>query len=219
MTALTNPTSGRRGARSAAATAEFGRLRSQASALARSRWPNVDADDIGRRVVLRLRRERESGQRHREISMWLRNAVYELVLRDQRADRGDDRHYAELTVLLQELATPTQGRIGTDLLLRAVSNLHPRDVAMLRLTLLGHSSDAVAARLGAGRIEVDRAYDRGRARLRAAIDDDDDLRAALRRAVRDSIQPVRYSVRRRNTRSPVLTTPLTPEVQARAGAA
>ena len=218
MTALTNPTSRRRGARSAAATAEFGRLHSQAAALARSRWPNLDADDIGRRVVLRLRREREAGQRNREISTWLRSAVFELVVRDQRADRGDDRHYAELTVLLQELATPTRGRIRTDLLLRAVSHLHPRDVAMLRLTLLGHSSDAVAERLGARRIEVERAYDRGRARLRAAIEDDDELREALRRAVRGSIRPLRRSARRSPSHRPVLT-PIVPNMQAPVGAA
>jgi DNA-directed RNA polymerase specialized sigma24 family protein len=218
MTALPNPTSRRRGARSAAATAEFGRLHSQAAALARSRWPNVDADDIGRRVVFRFQREQESGQRHREISTWLRSAVYGMVVRDQRADRGDDRHYAELTVLLQELATPTLGRVRSDLLLRAVCNLHPRDLAMLRLTLLGHSSDAVAERLGVQPVEVERGYDRGRARLRAAIEDDDELRVALRRAVRDRIRPLRHSFRRPYPRRPVLTQGA-PEVQAPVGAA
>jgi DNA-directed RNA polymerase specialized sigma24 family protein len=218
MTALPNPTSRRRGARSAAATAEFGRLHSQATALARSRWPNLDADDIGRRVVLRFRREREAGHLHREIATWLRSAVYEQVVRDQRADRGDDRHYVELTVLLQELATPSLGRLPSDLLLRAMSNLHPHDIAMLRLTLLGHSSDAVAERLGARPIEVDRAYDRGRARLRAAIEDDDELREALRQVVRARIRTVRYPARRPYPRRPVLTQ-VAPQVQAPVGAA
>ena len=140
---------------------------------------------------VRFRHERIAGYRHDDLSIWLRSAVYELVVRDQRADRGDERRYEELTVLLQEVATPTRGRIRPDLLVRALRNLHPRDVVMLRLKLLGHSNGAVAERLGVRIAEVDRAYDRGRARLRATIHADADLRDALRQAARD-LSSARY---------------------------
>ncbi len=202
MTALTSPTSSRRGARSAVRTAESGRLHTQAAALVRSRWPGLDANDIAHRVVLRLQHERNAGYRHDDLSIWLRSAVYELVVRDQRADRGDDRHYEELTVLLQELATPARGRIRTDLVRRALHHIHPRDVVMLRLKLLGHSDTAVAERLGVRIVEVDRAYDRGRARLRATIDSDGELRDALGQAAR-GVRLARYSARRPRQRRPV----------------
>ncbi len=83
---------------------------------------------------------------------------------------------------------------------RATTNLHPRDVAIVRPLLAGHRFDAVAQRFGLPVGAVEQAYGRVRARLRATIETDPALRTALSEAreaarVATRVRPLRSTRR------------------------
>lgn len=156
--------------------------------LIRSRWPGLDPRDYTWRTVARYCRERETSPRPANLGVWVRDTLHQLIVDDQRADRGVDDYHSELNLLLRELARRTPKQISTALLKRAVGHLHPRDVIIARLVLLGHQRMAIASRLGVTSTEVDQAYARSRARFRAVIGSDLELCHALRRATRESAQ-------------------------------
>ncbi|GAA3614794.1 hypothetical protein [Microlunatus ginsengisoli] len=157
-------------------------VRSQAKAVVRSRWPGLNPDYVGWRTVARYRTQTAAGQFPDDLVTWTRSAVYELAVEDQRADRGATAHAVELDALLHELAHPAARLVDRAVLGRAVAHLHPRDIMILRLLLAGHRRPTVADRVGVGTGEIDAAYGRARARLRATIGADPQLQAALRRA-------------------------------------
>jgi DNA-directed RNA polymerase specialized sigma24 family protein len=154
--------------------------------LIRSRWPGLDPRDYTWRTVARYCRERESAPRPANLAVWVRDTLHQLIVDDQRADRGVDDYHSELNLLLRELARRAPQQISPALLRRAVGHLHPRDVIIARLVLLGHQRIAIASRLGVTSTEVDQAYARSRARFRAVIGSDPELCHALRRAARES---------------------------------
>lgn len=177
-------------------------IRATAAAVLRQRWPELNLDYVSWRVEGRYRIELAEGRRTDDPTLWTRSAVYELVVEDQRADRGQTGQPGqtdELTTLLRQLVDPAPS-MGHGMILRATVNLHPRDVAIVRPLLTGHRFDAVARRLGLSVGAVEQAYGRVRARLRATIEADPELRAALseaREAARAAarVRPLRPSRR------------------------
>lgn len=162
-------------------------VRAQARALLRARWPGANAEFIGRRTVARYRAEAAAGNRPGDLETWLRTTLYEIVVEDQRADRGQSGHGAELDALLTVLAWPSRQRLdgwplNRSVLSRAIGHLHARDLIVVRQIVLGESRTTIGRRLGIGVGEVDRTYDRARARLRATIGADEELSEALGRA-------------------------------------
>jgi FixJ family two-component response regulator len=133
-----------------------------------------------------LARALEAGRQPAILPDWVRSVTYEVVATDLRADRGITNHQAELSTLLQELARPQPTRLRPDLARRSVAQLHHRDWAVLRLVLAGHQRAAVAARTGLSPAQVELAYSRARARLRAVVARDSSLREALSRAASNS---------------------------------
>jgi DNA-binding CsgD family transcriptional regulator len=154
-------------------------IRATAAAVLRQRWPELDLDYVAWRVQARYRVQ--PNRSTEDVTLWTRSAVYELVVEDQRADRGQTGQATELATLLCQLAGPTPS-IGRGMIRRATTNLHPRDVAIVRLLLAGHRFDAVAQRFGLSVGAVEQAYGRVRARLRATIETDPALRTALSEA-------------------------------------
>jgi DNA-directed RNA polymerase specialized sigma24 family protein len=182
------PTATRTVRRSSSATrlGELADVHRQALRLARARWPEFEADDLARRAMKRYERRAGPDGRPDNITVWLRSTIYQLVVDDQRADRGERQHDGELSMLLRQLVRPPAEQIRPDLVRRAVAHLHNRDLHVLRLQLLGFCTDEIALRHGMSGAQVDQAYRRSRRRLRAAIEHDPQLLHGLRALIAPS---------------------------------
>jgi hypothetical protein len=179
----------RRATTSAVRYVQLNQIHRQVAELVRTRWPSLEADFVYWRVLERLARALEEGCQPAILPDWVRDVTYEVAATDMRADRGVADHQAELSTLLQELAQPQPTRLRPDLARRSVAQLHHRDWAVLRLVLAGHQRTAVAARTGMSPAQVDSAYSRARARLRAVVARDASLREALSHAAREPAGP------------------------------
>lgn len=180
-------------------------LRGEVRAVLRSRWPGTNPDYVEWRIIARFNAEAAAGRRPDDLTVWTRSVVYGLVVDDQRADQGQRQHARELDVLLRELSRPATPLIGRALLAGAVAHLHPRDVIILRMLLAGHRGRVVARRVGVPVGEVDLAYSRARARLRAAIGSDPELCNALQQAHEIISVTLDRTYRSRSSRRPRFT--------------